>query len=111
MQPRFKMESRGSSRSHCRIDSKVRYFDQQADARVMNVSRTGIALELFGRLHAATGSKITVENEDMGLIEGIVRWCRSGRLGIHIRQNSNSHAQVVSYFRHFHKDVRPFGKR
>lgn len=101
------MDVRSAARSRCRIDSKVKYFNQRADARVLNVSRTGIALELFGRLHAATGSKITIENDHIGLIEGTVRWCRSGRLGVQIKQTSNSLAQISSYFRNFHRETRP----
>lgn len=111
MQTRLKLEVRSNPRSGCQINSKVRYFNQEAEARVMNVSPTGVALEVMGRLDAATGSKISIQNDDIGLIEGVVRWVRNGRLGVQIRQNSNSHAQVVSYFRHFHKEVRPFGRR
>lgn len=107
MQARLKIEGRRSARSHCRIDSIVNYFNQRTEARVLNVSGTGMALELQGKLHAGAGSKVTIENEDIGLIEGTVRWCRSGKLGIQIRQSSNSLAQIASYFRHFHKEVRP----
>ncbi|MCM2475699.1 PilZ domain-containing protein [Rhizobium sp. CG5] len=107
MQSNLKMDGRKVQRNRCRIDSTVKYLNQQAVGRVLNVSRTGIAVELSGRFHAATGSNIVIENDDIGLIEGTVRWRRDGRLGIQIKQTSNSLAQMSAYFRHFHREVRP----
>lgn len=101
------MDVRKSQRSRCRVDSRVRHLKQEADARVINISRTGLALELYSQLHAAAGSSVVIENDDIGLIEGTVRWNRSGRLGIQIKQNSNSLAKLAAYFRNFHKEVRP----
>lgn len=111
MQSNLSIDVRSTRRSHCRIDSKIRYLNQQAEARVLNVSRTGMALELYGKFNAATGSNVSIENADIGLIEGTVRWCRNGRLGVQIKQTSNTLAQISSYFRHYHKDVTPVLKR
>lgn len=107
MQHKLKVDGRKMPRTRCRIDSRVRYLNQEADARVLDVSRNGMSLELYTRLHAATGSHVTVQNQDIGLIEGTVRWCRNGRLGIQLKQSSNTLAQISSYFRHFHKEARP----
>lgn len=107
MQPKLNMDVRKSARSQCRIDSRIRHLNQSADGRVLNISRTGIAFEIYGKLHAASGSTVLIENDAIGLIEGTVRWCRNGRLGVQIKQNSNTLAQMSAYFRHFHKEVRP----
>ncbi|CAH0340525.1 PilZ domain-containing protein [Rhizobium sp. CECT 9324] len=101
------MDVRKSQRSRCRVDSRVRHLKQEADGRMINISRTGLALELYSQLHAATGSSVVIESDDIGLIEGTVRWNRGGRLGIQIKQNSNSLAKLAAYFRNFHKEVRP----
>jgi len=101
------MDVRKSARNRCRIDSKIRYFQQQADARVINISRTGLALELATKLTAAAGSQVTIENEDIGHLEGVVRWNYGGRIGIMFRPNSNSIAKVAAYFRNYHQEVRP----
>ncbi len=111
MKPTLKIESRKSARRRCRIDSKIRYLNQRAEGRVLDVSRTGISLEVFGSLHASTGSMVVIENKDIGLIEGTVRWCRAGRLGVQIKQSSNTLAQMSAYFRFFHKDMRPILSR
>jgi PilZ domain. len=107
MRPVLKVDARKVPRSRCRIDSKVRHLNQQVDARVVNVSRAGVALELFGKLHAASGSTVQIENPSLGLLEGTVRWCRNGRLGVHLRQSSKTLAQMSAYFRNFHRDSRP----
>jgi len=101
------MDVRKSPRSRCRLDSKIHYFQQQADARVINISRTGLALELATKLTAAAGSQVTIENVDIGHLEGVVRWNYGGRIGIMFRPNSNSIAKVAAYFRNYHQEVRP----
>lgn len=107
MQKNLKITARDATRSPCRIDSKISYLNQVTDARVLNVSSSGIALEFQGRFNAGAGSNIRIENSDLGLIEGTVRWCRNGRIGVQIKQSTNSLAQISSYFRHFHKESRP----
>ena len=101
------MDVRKSPRSRCRIDSKVRYFKQEVDGRVINISRNGLALELSSKFPAAAGSPVVIENADIGLLEGVVRWNYGGRIGIMFRPNSNSIAKVAAYFRNFHQEVRP----
>ncbi|MGV8937135.1 MAG: PilZ domain-containing protein [Allorhizobium sp.] len=107
MPSNLSMDVRSTQRSHCRIDSKIHYLNQNAEAHVLNVSRTGMALELYGKFNAATGSNVSIENIDIGLIEGTIRWRRNGRIGVQIKQTSNTLAQISSYFRHFHKETRP----
>ena len=103
----FGMEVRKSPRSRVRMNSKVRYLQQVSEGRVINISRTGLALELAGKLHAAAGSNVVIENDDIGLLEGVVRWNYGGRIGIMFKPNSNSLAKVTAYFRNFHEEVRP----
>ncbi|MDH4441851.1 MAG: PilZ domain-containing protein [Rhizobium sp.] len=101
------MDGRKAPRSRVRINSKVRHLKQEADGRVVNISRTGLALELSSKLHAAAGSSIVIENDDIGMLEGVVRWNYGGRLGIMFKPNSNSLAKIAAYFRNFHQEVRP----
>ncbi|WP_321381847.1 PilZ domain-containing protein [Rhizobium sp.] len=105
------MNVRSAERRNCRMNSAVRYMKQIADCRIINISHTGLGLELYTSFHAAAGSTIIVENDDLGLVEGIVRWSRGGRLGVQFRHNSNSIAKVTAYFRNFHQDVNPVLKR
>lgn len=101
------METRRASRQRCRVDSKVKYLQQEANARMVDVSQTGLALELATPLHAAAGSIVQIQNDHLGLIEATVRWRKASRLGVEVINTSNTLAQMSAYFRHFHKEVRP----
>lgn len=101
-----RMKTRGAERKKTRILGTVKYFNQAVEGRVTDLSPTGMALDLGGRtLHAADGSPVRIESEELGILEGTVKWRRSGRLGVQFSINSNAVAQVSSYFRFFHREV------
>lgn len=107
MQSRLQIEGRKSTRSRVRMRSKVKHLNQEVESRIYNISRTGVGLEIYGKLHAARGSNVVIQTEDLGMIEGTVQWAYGGYLGVQIRQNSNTLAQISAYFRNFHQEVRP----
>lgn len=103
----LKITARKADRKSCRVFGNVKFLNSQVDARILNLSATGAALEIKGPLHAASGIKVHLEAENLGLIEGVIRWMHNGRVGIQFDVNSNARAQISSYFRFFHKEVRP----
>jgi hypothetical protein len=111
MQNNLNMKVRGTVRRHTRLVGSVKYLNRETEARVVDLSPTGIALDLAGSFIGGVGSKVRIEADDLGAIEGTVRWLRNGRMGVEFARNSNASAQVASYFRFFHKDVTPVLKR
>ena len=107
----FKLKARRSQRRRTRLMGRVRYLAKAATGRVVDISARGIALDLQSPINAAAGSKVRVECDDLGLLEGVVRWIQSGRIGIEFDPNSNAAAQVTAYFRFFHKEIQPTLKR
>ncbi|MGO7161261.1 PilZ domain-containing protein [Rhizobium johnstonii] len=103
----LKITARKTDRKNCRVFGHVKYLNSQVDARILDLSLTGAALEMKGPLHAASGSKVRIEAENLGLLEGIIRWKHNGRVGIQFDVNSNARAQISSYFRFFHNEMRP----
>lgn len=101
------MQTRRSNRSKTRIYGTVRYHNQSVEGRVVDLSATGMALELNGPFSAAQGSPVKVESEDLGFIEGTVQWQHMNRLGIQLKLSTNTLAQLSSYFRFFHEEVKP----
>ncbi|MFS8146899.1 pilus assembly protein PilZ [Rhizobium sp. R635] len=99
--------ARKADRKNCRVFGNMKYLNTQVDVRILNLSATGAALETKGPVHAASGSKVRIEAENLGMLEGIIRWKHNGRIGIQFDVNSNARAQVSSYFRFFHKEIRP----
>ena len=105
------MSNRSAERVRTRIYGTVTHLNQSATGKVVDLSATGIALELDRPFSAAQGSKVKIESEELGFIEGTVRGYRGSRIGIQLHLNSNAVAQVSSYFRFFHRDVKPVVSR
>lgn len=101
------MQTRSSSRSKTRIYGTVHYLNQQVEGRVLDLSATGMALELRGPFSAAPGSRVKIQSEDLGFIEGTVQWQHMNRLGVQLKLSTNTLAQLSSYFRFFHEEVKP----
>ena len=97
------MKSRSAARRKTSISGTVKYYNQATKGRVVNLSETGMALDLTGPFHAANGSTVKIESEELGILEGTVKWFHRGRLGIEFRPTSNAAAQVCSYFRFFYR--------
>lgn len=101
------MQNRGAERSRTRIFGTVRYVNASVLGRVIDLSATGMALELEAPLAAAKGSRIKVESEDLGFIEGTVQWQKGNRIGLRLQLSTNTLAQLSSYFRFFHTPITP----
>lgn len=104
MQRNLDIKTRGAERNKTRIYGTVRYYNQLAKGRVVDLSATGMALELGEQFHAASGSRVRIESDDLGFLEGTVVWHRGSRLGVKLHLSTNSLAQVSSYFRFFHEE-------
>lgn len=103
-----KVVARQEARSKCRIFGTVKYLNQTAPGRVIDLSASGIALQLHEPLQIRTGMSVTLQSPELGHLNGTVRWLdKSGKIGIQLQHTTASLAQVSSYFRFFHQDVRP----
>ncbi|MGW9230978.1 PilZ domain-containing protein [Pseudorhizobium sp. NPDC055634] len=101
------MTNRGAERTKTRIYGTVTHLGKSARGKIVDLSATGIALELDGPFSAADGSRVRIESDELGFLEGTVKWCRGSRIGIQLNLNSNALAQISAYFRFFHRDVSP----
>ncbi|AYG58950.1 PilZ domain-containing protein [Rhizobium jaguaris] len=110
-QGNLKIKTRRSPRKRVRLMGRVRYFAKAVVGRVVDISTGGIALDLQSPIYAAAGSKVRVECDEIGILDGVVRWIHNGRIGIEFDPSSNASAQVASYFRFFHKEIQPVLKR
>lgn len=90
-------------RIRCHIRGTLRFNNQVLSARIIDISRLGMALELHDWIEAKRGSKITIQTGEFGLIDGTVCWYRAGKMGIQITETSNTAAQVAAYFKNHHQ--------
>lgn len=105
------MPVRGNDRSKVRIFANVQVMHQSSRARVVDLSPTGMAFDLEKPLQAMPGQMVTIESEELGRLSGTVRWYSNGRLGIQYKLSTNALAQITSYFRFFHTEVKPVLRR
>ena len=105
------MPVRGNDRSRVRIFANVQVMHQSSRARVVDLSPTGMAFDLEKPIQAMPGQMVTIESEELGRLSGTVRWYSNGRLGIQYKLSTNALAQITSYFRFFHEEVRPVLRR
>jgi hypothetical protein len=105
------MPVRATDRSNVRIFATVRVMHQSTRGRVVDLSPSGMALDLEKPVQAMAGQMVTIESEELGRLSGTIRWLRNGRLGIQYKLSTNSLAQITSYFRFFHEEVRPVLRR
>lgn len=105
------LKVRSAVRRTCRLFGRVRYLNKETAGRIVDLSTAGIAVDLAGPFHGAKGSRIAIECEDLGTVEGTIRWVRDGRIGVEFSRTSNAAAVVASYFRFFYKEITPVLKR
>ncbi len=105
------MKVRSAPRRKARIPGTLKYYGQSVNGRIVDISVNGLALDLAAPFGASVGSPVRIESEELGMLEGIIKWSHNGRLGIQFRPNTNASAQVAAYFRFFHQDVNPVLRR
>jgi hypothetical protein len=87
------------------------YLASSTPVKIADISTTGMAIDLAGPFRGTRGSKVRVECQELGALEGIIRWMRDGRAGLEFDASSNAAAQVTAYFRFFHKETVPVLRR
>lgn len=105
------MPTRVTDRSKVRIFATVKIMHETSRARVVDLSPTGMALELEKPIRIMIGQIVTLESEELGRLTGTVRWYNNGRLGLQYKLSTNALAQISSYFRFFHEEVKPIMRR
>ena len=101
------MPVRATDRSKVRIFATVQVMHQTVRGRVVDLSPSGMALDLEKPVQAMQGQMVTIESEELGRLSGTIRWFSNGRLGVEYKLSTNALAQITSYFRFFHEEVRP----
>lgn len=57
----------------------LEYIGQKLDVRILDISKTGMALQLEGWVEAKRGAMVAVRCAELGHIECTVRWYRAGK--------------------------------
>lgn len=106
-QPASERPSRNAGRSNVRIFGTVKVMHQTSRGRIVDLSPSGMALDLETPMRVSPGQLVTVESDELGRLTGTVRWYANGRIGVEYKLTTNALAQISSYFRFFHQEVKP----
>lgn len=98
-------DGRKAKRTRCRLKGTLRFLYQTIDINILDISRSGMALQPLGWVEAKPGSTVYIKTTEFGLVQGVVRWYRAGKMGIQIDETTNTAAQIAAYFKFFHKDA------
>jgi len=98
-------DKRRSKRERSNVAVAVEFQGRNVPGRIYDLSTTGMQVVMERILIPPTGSNVVVKAREIGVIEGVVRWCRNGRIGIQFSGNTASVAQMRAYFRFFHKSL------
>lgn len=96
-------DGRRTQRMRCHIRGTLEFLGKRLDVRILDISRTGMALQLEGWIEAKRGATVIVRCAEFGHIESTVRWYRAGKMGLEFEQTTNTVAQITAYFRNFHR--------
>ena len=96
-------DGRRTQRIRCHIRGTLNFMGQKLSMRVLDISRTGMAIHLEGWIEAKRGATVTAHCTELGYIECTVRWYRAGKMGLEFEQTTNAVAQITAYFRNFHR--------
>lgn len=97
------IKARHIARHSTRIIADIRYGGHHRAGKVINLSASGLAIQMERPLFASVGSRIHVTCDALGMVEGSVKWSEGTRIGVQFDRSSNAWAKVASYFRFYHQ--------
>jgi hypothetical protein len=101
----IKSDGRREKRERANVRVSIEFQGRSVPGRIHDLSTSGMQVVTEQILIPSLGSNIVVRAKEIGVIEGVVRWCRDGRIGLKFSGNSASVAQMKAYFRFFHKNL------
>lgn len=90
-------ERRREHRQRCKLTAEVRYRDRTFIGRVVDISRSGVRLELNSYCDLDKETNVDVYSLELGLLQGTTRWRTADHVGIALARSSNTAAKVAAY--------------
>ncbi len=101
----IRSDGRRAKRERSSVKVDIEFQGRSVPGKIHDLSTSGMQVVTERILIPPLGANITVKAREIGVIEGVVRWCRNGRMGIQFSGNSASVAQIKAYFRFFHSNL------
>ena len=81
------------TRDRTRMFARVTCRQAEAKASVLDLNDGGMCVYLATDIGAEPGRQVSVFTEEMGVLDGTVRWARGPRIGIQLNLSSNNRAR------------------
>ncbi len=101
------IKARKETRSDVRLFGRLKYMNAEILCRVVDLSEHGIRLQLSEPRELTPGIPVSFNGPELGHLNGTVSWYRGGTVGLRLKHTTSTYAQVSSYFRFFHEDMKP----
>lgn len=92
---------RASTRTQTKITGNVIWKTKSSNGVVVDLSDEGICFQFHSDIGLRTGDEVTIQSDELGFLNGAVRWTNGNRIGIKLKLSSNTAAQIASYYRFF----------
>lgn len=92
---------RVSTRAQTKITGNVRFKTRSSNGVVVDLSKEGICFQFDSDIGVRPGYEVTISSNELGFLNGVVRWARGNKVGIKLNLSSNTTAQIESYYRFF----------
>lgn len=92
---------RASTRTQTKITGSVAYKKWSSSGVVIDLSEEGICFQSDSDIGLRTGYEVTIRSNELGFLNGVVRWTKGDRIGIQLKISSNTAAQIASYYKFF----------
>ena len=96
-------DGRRAERIRCNIPGRLLYMNEATPIRVIDLSKSGLCLQMWDWVKATPGSSVDISTNEFGIMRATVRWYRAGKMGLQIEVSSNTAAQIASYFKYHHR--------
>ena len=90
-------ERRREYRQRCKLTAEVRYRDKTFIGKVVDISRSGVRIEINPYCDLDKEVRVDVYSLELGLLQGTTRWRSAEHVGIALARSSNTSAKVASY--------------
>lgn len=85
-------------RESCTLPVTLQAEGFSAEAEIVNMSRSGMAVHIFGKFPHLPGQRISVSGSGVGALSGVARWQRGHEVGIQFDSLTNTKHRLKAYF-------------
>ena len=85
-------------REVCAFPVRVETEGFSGEAEIVNMSRSGMAIRIPGKMPHLPGSRVSVSGPNVGALSGTARWQRGQEVGVLFDGMTNTKARLKAYF-------------